>query len=401
MERFFLLDKIKKFIVIILLIAVISGCSKCDLPCSYGCFCRRPAVLTSWEPWVLDYNDCLPECNSMGSHLMLPIQSLTADMFDPYQPIDPDYRLGKGDLVEISVFGEEEVSVKKAMVAPDGNIYYTVLPGVPAVGRTPEEVADELSVALGKYFVDPRVTIIPLETTLPSFKILGRVRGPGEFPIEGPITLREGIFLAGGLLSEASKDIEDDGGGYRLNVPSFDLSNSFVVRDKHRLAVDFSRLFNTADTSQNIYLKPGDYIYIAGAEYREVFVLGYALGPQRLPFVDDMTLMGAITSAGGWPTSGPYSADLCKIVIVRGSLECPRAAVVDVRKILNGQARDLFLCPGDIVYLSHKQWRTVRELVIEALYSFFDTFAISAASYYSNQWFHGNIDSGGEEDVAE
>ncbi len=377
------------------LVLMVTGCGpRVQPPCKFGCFCRRPAVIASWEPWILDYNDCFQNCPvdlcGCGPYSP-PTQSLTPDLFDPYQPIDPDYRLNKGDILEISVFGEEEASINNAMVAPDGKLYYTVLEGIPAVGRTPVEVGRDLSTALSHLLVEPKVIVVPLQTMAPTFKVLGRVRGPGEFPLTGPITVREGIFEAGGLLSEASKDIDDD--DYRLNVPTADLDASFIVRGGYKLDVDFNRLFFTADDSQNIYLKPGDYIYIAGAEHREVFVLGYAVSPQRLPFATGMTLMSAITASGGWPTPSPYSPDLGRIVVVRGSLDCPRVCLVDVNKILNGQARDLYLCPGDIVYMAHKQWRTVRDLIIIAIDSFLNTFAISAASYYSSTWFtNGNFD---------
>ena len=77
-----------------------------------------------------------------------------------------------------------------------------------------------------------------------------------------------------------------------------------------------------------------------------------------------------------------------KVLLIRGSLKHPCVAQVDLQKMLAGEARDLPLMPGDIIYLQHKDLRLGRELVHIAIYSFVNTFCGKAASHYAEEhWF--------------
>jgi polysaccharide biosynthesis/export protein len=378
------------------LAVLLSGCNRCpDIPClGINWCCGRPDVMMDWESCVIDYNDCFEDCD-LGAYRIsqsgMATLEKTPELFDPFAPIDPDYRLTKGDILQVSVFGEEETLVDGAIVAPDGKLYYSVLDGVPAEGRTPEDVADDLASRLDFLFVNPQVTIVPSEVVYPAFRILGRVRMPGEYQLTGPITVREAIAQAGGLYSESNRDIGDHPD--RINIPYTNLEASFMVRGDKRVDIDFRRLIFSADNDQNIYVKPGDYIYLSGEENREIFMLGYVVAPQRLPYNDQLTLMSALASVGGWPTPSPYSPDLHRFVVIRNALDCPcpQVCIVDIHKILRGEARDLKLCPGDIVYAAHKQWRSARELVHIAVDSFISTFVLSYGSHYAREhWFDQN-----------
>lgn len=384
-----------QFLSCLLLICSLTGCrQKCDIPCmGINWCCGRPDVMMSWESSVIDYNDCFEEHDlSEYGYSRDPYETLefTPDLFDPYQPIVPDYKFSKGDILQVAVFGEDETFVTGAVVAPDGKLYYSVLDGVQAEGKSPKEVAKDLAVQLDKLFVDPKVTIVPKEVVGPAYRILGRVRVPGEYKIEGPITVREAVAQAGGLFSEADKNTGDHPG--RAAVPYTDLDNSLMVRGNKKVDINFYDLLFTGREDQNIYVKPNDYIYVAGSETQEVFVLGYVNAPQRLPHTVNMTLMTALSSANGWPTPGPYSPDLHRVVVIRGGLNCPQVCVVDIKKILHGQARDLRLEPGDIVYASHKQWRTAREAVHIAVDVFIAAFVGSFGEHYAREhWFDQNM----------
>jgi len=363
--------------------------------CDFG----RPPVLCYKTDYVLDYNDCFEEVQIGSDEACLePIQNmpLTEEMFNPFEPIDPDYRLARGDVLEISIFGEDETTIENAMIAPDGKLYYTVLNGIQAAGRRPDEVAKEIQNNLDHLFLNPLVSVTPRETQALNYRVLGRVQAPGEFPFEGPVTIREAISEAGGLLTPVSKEQDY---GRRYLIPYYDLSRSFIVRGSRKLDIDFHKLLYEGDNTQNIFLRPDDYIYIAGSENREVFVLGYVNAPQRLPYVTGMTLMSTIATVGGWPTPNPYSPNLKRVLVIRGSLECPRVCVVDVDKILCGQALDVRLEPGDIVYASHKHFRFAREMVLFAIDSFITSFVSSAGEHYTRiHWFGDTVeeDEGGE-----
>ena len=58
-----------------------------------------------------------------------------------------------------------------------------------------------------------------------------------------------------------------------------DLERSFLVRNGQRVPVDFERLFERGDLSQNIPLQPDDYLYFALASANEIYVLGEVMMP--------------------------------------------------------------------------------------------------------------------------
>lgn len=407
---------LRQFLATLLALSLFSGCSSCFKPRLPRYCGGRPQVITSKEQYIIDYNDCFQEFQvGKDAECLQGIQKqpLTPDMFDPFAPVDENYRLARGDILEISVFGEDETTVENAMIAPDGKLYYTVLEGIPASGRTSSELAEDLSKNLENLFVNPIVLVVPKATESLKYRILGRVRDAGEYSLEGPTTLKEAIGGAGGLISESDKIISSYGYGRALtgaggrgvttfsnvgygrglNVPTVDLEKSFIVRENKKLDIDFGKLLLSEDNSQNIFLRPKDYIYIAEADKKEVFLLGYLNAPQRLPFVPGMTLMSALASVEGWPTPSPYSPDLKRFLIIRGSLECPQVCQVDLKKILTGKARDVHIMPGDIIYATHKQFRLGRELVHIAIDSFIYGFFDSAALHFTEaHWFLRSID---------
>lgn len=352
--------------------------------CWYSDYSDTP-VLSSGEGWGGDddeYNFDKPEEDR--------IIPLTPSLLDPQKVSAKDYRLSTGDLLEISVFGEEESLAERVVIAPDGYIYYAFLEGIPAAGRTVPEVTKDIVSRLSHLFLVPNVTVVPLTSVNNNFRIFGRVRDPGIYPLIGTTRLRDAIGIAGGLLTESFKDKATDAD----LLPLANLRASFVIRDKKKINVDFEQLLFNGDNRQDIVLLPEDYIYIAPSELREVYVLGAVRSPQRLVYTRNMTLINAVALVGGWLPVSPYSADLSRVLVLRGSLECPCVIQVDLLGFLNGQARDLYLQPGDIIYFQNKQFRFVRELVRLAIESFVESFADVAAGFYGQKMFPIVTDDG-------
>lgn len=312
-----------------------------------------------------------------------------------------EYIIAEGDILEISVFGDEDTLADNVLVAPDGKIYYLFFDGIQAAGLTIDKLKEDLEKKLANLYVEPSVSIIPQAMSSSNFTILGRVRAPGLYPMNTQVSIRQAIGMAGGVVvdPEVLNGLSATVGG-RYVVQSvnsrrgqgedFSLRDSFIVRHGKRLPIDFEKLLTTASNTQDIPLKPGDYIYISTNTTREVFVLGNVRSPIAVPYKDGMRLMGALASAGGWSIGDPYSADQRNVIVIRGALECPCFVRVDLTKIVSGEARDLVLCPGDIVYVHNKQFRFARELVRLAIYSFLISFFNEAGSYYAEELFNRN-----------
>src|SRR5207244_13348867 len=116
-----------------------------------------------------------------------------------------------------------------------------------------------------------------------------------------------------------------------------DLEDSFIIRDGELLHIDFAKLLRQGDLAQNIYLRPGDVIYVrAGTSRGDIYVLGAVAQPNIVEYHENITLLSAIANVGG-PV--PY-ARLSHIAIVRGSLVHPAIAVFEYNKIVKGGALD-------------------------------------------------------------
>jgi protein involved in polysaccharide export with SLBB domain len=111
----------------------------------------------------------------------------------------PGYRLSTNDLIHIKVFQEEELETV-ARVGRDGTIPFPLLGTVSVGGKTLPETTAVVSLALKEYLVRPQVAVRVVEYTKRKFTVLGQVNRPGTFdmPDDAPLSLLEGIGLAGG-----------------------------------------------------------------------------------------------------------------------------------------------------------------------------------------------------------
>jgi protein involved in polysaccharide export with SLBB domain len=315
---------------------------------------------------------------------------------DPYQPLVEEYRISNGDSLDISVFGDEDTNINNLVVAPDGKIYYLFLDGIPAKERTIDEVQKDLQEKLRNMFIEPRVTVMPRFMSNQAVIILGRVNRPGLYPLYRSLTVRQGLGLAGGIVSqrELVNNVSNSSQvqvSSNYNIPVVDLKNSFIIRKGKKMDMNFENLINHPDQAEDIILKPGDYIYIASDERPGVFMLGNVLGPQVIPHRNDLTLLQAIGAVGGWTRGFPYSADVNDCLIIRGSLDCPKVAQVNLCDLIYGKTRDIPLESGDIVYVHNKNFRFGRQLIRIALNSFVSTFGGNAGSRFAQKTFNFGV----------
>lgn len=288
-------------------------------------------------------------------------------------PHIPDKRmLQVGDVVEVSIFGQRDTTAESIPIAPDGKLYYMFLPGVEAEGRTPEEIASEMQQQLDHLFNNPQVSIIPKRFISNRFSILGKVNDPRVYPLETPITVRQAIARAQGIAQ----------GRYHDNtIEIHNYKNSWLLRNGEKVPVDFERLMKENDFSEDIYIRPGDVIYIASALGREVYLMGEVNNQQSQPYTAGMTMVQLITGidegSGGYPED---TADIKRIVLLRDAMNDPKVFKINLQDILRGKEHDVFLEPGDIVYVPEKSFLFTRNLVKSMIKTFVNTFAGEFAS---------------------
>ncbi|MDD5306088.1 MAG: polysaccharide biosynthesis/export family protein [Deltaproteobacteria bacterium] len=250
------------------------------------------------------------------------------------EPQVDEYRIGRNDVLNISVVGHDEVSSARdfnrgivgTIVKKDGNIYVPVVGAVKAAGYTVEEFQKVFTAALSGYIKDPQLTVDVLKYESQKFFVLGQVDKPGAFPVNGSTTLLEGIGMAGGVLETGN------------------LARAYVVRGKGVLPIDLEDLVVRGDTSRNVYMRGGDLVYVPPASDQTVYVLGEVPHPGAVPIKSQrLPLAEALAQAGGIL---PAEADDDSIKLIRGSWQEPTVYTLDYDTVLRDGDR-IFLEPGD------------------------------------------------------
>lgn len=259
------------------------------------------------------------------------------------------YTLGPGDILNFAFYGRGELDREAVFVQPDGTISYLQAQGIRADGRTIDELRTLVEQSLAQYYKHARVMISPVELRSKRYFILGKVIDKGAFPMDRPITIIEAVARARGI----------ETGLFEQNtVELADLARSFLLRDGRRMPVDFEKLFQEGDLSQNIEIEPGDYLYFPSANTNELYVLGEVAQPGILGFTSNSTVVGVITVRGGF-TPRAYRR---LALVIRGSLEKPERFVVNIGDVLAGRIPDFRLQPKDIIYVSSRPWTYVEDL---------------------------------------
>ncbi len=285
------------------------------------------------------------------------------------QPPTESFRLGVGDLVEIEVL-EASGTRRVCRVMPDGLIYYDLLRGFPAEGLTTAELKTQLETELSAHYRSPQVGVILRGVNSRKVWVLGRVNTSGLYPLDKPTTVLEAIARSGGLFTSRFSGTTEE---------LADLKHSFLVRGGELMPVDFYALLRDGDMSQNIYLQDGDYIYLPSALSQQVYVLGAVNKPRAVGFMDQVTLVSAVASAFDvLPTA--YTR---RILVVRGRFTEPQVAVVDYEAIRRGEAPDLALQPGDVVWVPASPWNNLEDYTKLVLNTFVRTVAANEGARFA------------------
>ena len=118
-----------------------------------------------------------------------------------------DYRVGSQDLLEVSVFGVEDLN-KTVRVNSNGQVSLPLVGNVMAGGRTIPELEKDIAAKLAQgYLQNPQVSVFVKEYTSQRVTLEGEVTKPGIYPITGKTSLIQAVATAGGLT-----DLADLGG---------------------------------------------------------------------------------------------------------------------------------------------------------------------------------------------
>ncbi len=161
-----------------------------------------------------------------------------------------EYRLNPGDLLDISIWNEDNMR-REVIVLPDGTISYPLAGHLKVAGRTLADVEQELKSRLvtGSFFKDaPALTVAVLQTQGNQVFVIGEVNTPGAIAGNRPLDVLQALSLAGGLSEFA------------------DESEILILRrnadGQETYMFDYSNVQAGRDVSSNIVLQSGDTIIV-------------------------------------------------------------------------------------------------------------------------------------------
>jgi polysaccharide export outer membrane protein len=154
------------------------------------------------------------------------------------------YTIGAGDVLRVVVWKEPDLTLD-VTVRVDGMITVPLLGDLQAAGRSTGQVAESLAQGFQRFVEAPRVTVAVSLSNSARFFVVGQVAKPGEFPLSGTTTVLHALALAGGLKEFAKTE-----------------SIVIVRQDQTVVPVNYKRIAEGKDVSQNVTLARGDTIVV-------------------------------------------------------------------------------------------------------------------------------------------
>ena len=174
--------------------------------------------------------------------------ALKADeKFDGASTNPDDYRIGPEDVLDISVWKEEELQ-REVLVRPDGGVSFPLAGDVHVEGKTPMEVEQEITKRIQKYIPEAVVTVSVKKVSGYTIFVNGKVKSPGKFIVGRYMDVMQAITLAGGLDTFADED----------KIKVIRRQNGKQVVHKFK----YNEVKKGTNLDQNIILQSGDVIVV-------------------------------------------------------------------------------------------------------------------------------------------
>ena len=163
-----------------------------------------------------------------------------------------DYVIGPLDELTVFVWRNPELG-SKVQVRPDGRITTPLITDMPAVGKTPSMLAEDIRLQLSQYIQEPLVSVIVDKfagTFSQQVRIVGATEKPASIPFRANMTLLDAMIAAGGLSEYAA--------GNKARLVRFDKATG----KQTEFALRLGDLLKKGESKANVMLNPGDVIII-------------------------------------------------------------------------------------------------------------------------------------------
>jgi len=245
------------------------------------------------------------------------------------------YTVGIDDVLDISVLEHDKLRTM-ATVAADGSISFPYIGNVQVKDKTLQEIEKEISDRLADGYIKyPVVSVSLIKSRSRNFFVYGEVNRPGAYSITDNMTVLKAISVAGGLTRDGLY------GKVKVRRPEKD---NLGYKD---VSIDIRGTTKGNSRTGDMLLRLEDIVVVEPSE--KFFVYGEVVKPGQYLLEDNMTVLKAISVAGGLARDGLYG----KVKVRRpekGKLGY-KDIIIDIRGTTKGNSRtgDMLLHPRDIV----------------------------------------------------
>ena len=285
------------------------------------------------------------ENNGQGlNHVIKGTQNFSVPQYlasrpDAAKPIARDYRVGGYDILDITVYEEEDLSPKGLRISADGFITFPLIGRMMVEGLTTSEIEKLISnkLAQGQFIIDAQITVVVVDYRSKKFMVLGSVKNPGSYPLRARERMIDAISRAGGMVfGQGSNQMMI----IRTENPDTEQKRKIVIR------IDISALLHEGDQQSNLLLMDRDLLYIPKAE--QFYIIGEVKNPGSFSFINrEITLVEAISMAGGF---GEWAdRNRTRIVRMEDGIEKIIEVRVDAITKAGQKGQDILIRPGDFI----------------------------------------------------
>ena len=206
----------------------------------------------------------------------------------PAWSADNDYRMGTGDVLRITVYGQPDLTTE-ARVGESGNITFPLIGKIRLAGATPAEGEAEIAQRLSKggFILEPFVTLNVLQYRSQQISVLGRVNRPGKFVLEKVSRVSDALALAGGIIADGADTV--------TLVRTRDGKTEY--RD-----IDVVALFKPGGEASNVLIQDGDIVNVARQPM--FYIYGEVQRPGAFRLEQNMSVVQALSMGGGVTARG-------------------------------------------------------------------------------------------------
>src|SRR4026208_596203 len=230
------------------------------------------------------------------SYAQEPQQQPSASSVSPSSSLDIQgskaYLLGPGDVLDIRVFGQPELSTATAQIDSDGNL--SSLPfleqPISAKCRTDKQVQKDIAAAYSKFINNPQVSVrIAERNSRQPATVFGAVRQSARVEMKRKVRLNELIAVSGGFTERASGTIQILH-TEPLMCPDAGEEEQAQPIDGTRPPLQIVKIseLRAGKVDANPVIRPGDYVLVSEAE--PVYITGAVAAPNGVYLRDQLTV---------------------------------------------------------------------------------------------------------------